>query len=42
MSPSARPFRPLPCAVQVSLRNRLQVQSDWIRTKLFGRNITEA
>lgn len=27
---------------QVSARNRWMVQSDWIRTKLFGRNITEA
>lgn len=27
---------------QVSARNRWMVQSDWIRTKLFGRNISEA
>lgn len=27
--------------LQVSARNRWMVQSDWLRTKLFGRNITE-
>lgn len=26
---------------QVSARNRWMVQSDWLRTKIFGRNITE-
>ena len=27
--------------LQVSARNRWMVQSDWVRMKLFGRNITE-
>lgn len=26
---------------QVSARNRWMVQSDWLRTKLFGRNLSE-
>lgn len=34
------PAMPAPPA-QVSARNRWMVQSDWLRTKLFGRNITE-
>jgi hypothetical protein len=34
------PAPPLP-AVQVSARNRWMVQSDWLRTKLFGRNLSE-
>ena len=32
----------LPAWLQVSVRNRLMVQMDWLRTKLWGRNITES
>ena len=31
-----------PPPLQVSVRNRLMVQMDWLRTKLWGRNITES
>jgi hypothetical protein len=38
---SAYNLLPVAWHVQVSARNRWMVQSDWLRTKIFGRNITE-
>lgn len=28
-------------ALQVSLRNQVMVMSDWVRTKIFGRNLSD-
>lgn len=30
-----------PHALQVSLRNQVMVMSDWVRTKIFGRNLSD-
>jgi hypothetical protein len=42
--PAGAPFgnwpRPPPCTSPCSLRNQLLVATDWIRTKVFGRDIS--
>ena len=39
--PTLRCAPPPPSAPQVSLRNRLMVQADWVRTKIWGRALSD-